>query len=336
MAKKIKKPKDTDYLFISAYLRSRERNLLTEARMERMIDAGSPEEAAKILQEIGYGEFQADSERALGTALARERENLFQDLYRYVPDRRVVDVFKVRYDYHNLKAMLKAQAVGVGGERLLLDAGRVPAAVLAKAVKEGAYDMLPDPLQSSAREAYEILSTTGDPQRADFVLDRAYYAEMLTAAQDTGSDLLVDYVRASLDAANLRSAVRTLRMKKSGDFLRQVLFTGGTIPPENVLGAALGGDLETLYRSSPLRGAAELGAEAVRTGGSLTAFERVCDNAVTAVAAKAKGVPFGVEAVIGYLVAKEIEFTAVRVILSGHMAGIGAETIRERLREAYV
>ena len=53
-------------------------------------------------------------------------------------------------------------------------------------------------------------------------------------------------------------------------------------------------------------------------------------------AAKAKGVPFGEEAVIGYLVAKEIEFTAVRIIMSSRMAGITGETIRERLREAYV
>ena len=52
--------------------------------------------------------------------------------------------------------------------------------------------------------------------------------------------------------------------------------------------------------------------------------------------AKAKGVPFGAEAVIGYLVAKEIEFTAVRIIMSGRMAGISGDTIRERLREAYV
>ena len=60
------------------------------------------------------------------------------------------------------------------------------------------------------------------------------------------------------------------------------------------------------------------------------------EYAATAAAGQAKGVPFGVEAVIGYLVAKEIEFTAVRTIMSSRMAGIGGETIRERLREAYV
>ena len=80
---------------------------------------------------------------------------------------------------------------------------------------------------------------------------------------------------------------------------------------------------------------AELGAAAAQ-GGSLTAFEKACDDAVTAVAARAKSVPFGVEAVISYVAAKEIEFTAVRVIMSSRLAGIEGDTIRERLREAYV
>ena len=63
--------KDTDYLYISTYLRARERNLLTAVRMERMIDAPTAEEAGKVLREIGYGEFSAASDRELGQALAR-------------------------------------------------------------------------------------------------------------------------------------------------------------------------------------------------------------------------------------------------------------------------
>ena len=134
---KKKKLKDTEYLFISAYLRAREGKLLTAARMERMIDAPSPGEAAKVLQEIGYGEFSPTSDRELGAALAREREKLFEDLYRYVPDKAVVDVFKVKYDYHNLKVLLKARALGMDGKRLLVDAGRVETERMEKCVSEG-------------------------------------------------------------------------------------------------------------------------------------------------------------------------------------------------------
>lgn len=332
MAKKLK---DTDYLFISTYLHSRERDLLTGARMERMIEAPTAAEAAKVLQEIGYGEMSSVNDRELGAVLAQEQEKLFQDLYRFVPDKAVVDVFKVKYDYHNLKTLLKARAMKLDGGRLLLDAGRVAAADLQRAVTEGDYGSLPPMLRQAAEEASEVLSSTGDPQLSDFLLDRAYYAEMLSAARETGSDFLVRYVQATIDAANLRSAVRTLRMKKGGDLLRKVLVEGGTIRPDTIQTAALSGNLEDLYKTGELRTAAELGTAAAQ-GGSLTAFEKACDDAVTSVAAKAKSVPFGVEAVISYLAAKEIEFTAVRIIMSSRMAGIGGDTIRQRLREAYV
>lgn len=333
MAKKLK---DTDYLFISTYLHSRERDLLTGARMERMIDAPTAADAAKVLTEIGYGEFDAASPRELGSVLAQEQEKLFEDLYRFVPDKAVVDVFKVKYDYHNLKALIKARATGTdASDRLLLDAGRVSAEDMRRAVWEGDYGVLPPALRQAAGEAVETLSATGDPQLADFLLDRAYYAEMLSAARATGSDFLVRYVRFTIDAANLRSAVRTLRMKKGADMLKRVLVEGGNLRVDSIQSAALGGNLEDLYRSTNLRQAAELGAAAA-AGGSLTPFEKACDDAVTAMAAGAKSVPFGVESVISYLVAKEIEFTAVRIIMSGRMAGIDSDTIRERLREAYV
>ena len=330
-----KKMKDTDYLFISTYLHSRERDLLTEARMERMIDAPSNADAAKVLGEIGYGEFDGSSQGELGEIIAQEQEKLFQDLYRFVPDKAVVDVFKVKYDYHNLKALLKARATDVDAKQLLLDAGRVPAEEMHRAVMEGDYSALPAALRRAAEEAGEVLANTSDPQLADFLLDRAYYAEMLSAAQATGSDFLVRYVRTTIDASNLRSAVRTLRMKKGADMLRRVLVEGGTIRADSIQSAALSGNLEDLYRTGILRQAAELGTAAVN-GGSLTPFEKACDDAVTAMVAGAKSVPFGVEAVISYLVAKEIEFTAVRIIMSGRMAGIKSDTIRERLREAYV
>ena len=330
MAKKLK---DTDYLFISTYLHSRERDLLTAARMERMIEAPTAAEAAKVLQEIGYGEMSSVNDRELSAVLAQEQEKLFQDLYRFVPDKAVVDVFKVKYDY--LKALLKARAMKLDGGRLLLDAGRVPASDLRRAVTEGDYGSLPPMLRQAAEEAGEVLGSTGDPQLSDFLLDRAYYAEMLSAARETGSEFLVRYVQATIDAANLRSAVRTLRMKKGGDLLRKVLVEGGTIRPDTIQTAALSGNLEDLYKTGELRAAAELGTAAAQ-GGSLTAFEKACDDAVTSVAAKAKSVPFGVEAVISYLAAKEIEFTAVRIIMSSRMAGIGGDTIRQRLREAYV
>ena len=70
-------------------------------------------------------------------------------------------------------------------------------------------------------------------------------------------------------------------------------------------------------------------------GGSLTAFEKACDDAVTTYLTGARMVAFGEEPVVGYLYAKEAEMTAIRTIFAGRAAGLDGDTIRARLRMTY-
>ena len=46
-------------------------------------------------------------------------------------------------------------------------------------------------------------------------------------------------------------------------------------------------------------------------------------------------VPFGIEPVLSYLVAKENEAQAIRIVMASKIAGIAPEKITERLRETY-
>ena len=59
-------------------------------------------------------------------------------------------------------------------------------------------------------------------------------------------------------------------------------------------------------------------------------------NAVNDYLKTARLVPFGDAPVVAYLAAKENEFTAIRILLTGKLAGLEPDTIRERLRDAYV
>ena len=57
-------------------------------------------------------------------ALSAQREAVFADVSRFMPEAEVLDVFRLKYDYHNIKTLLKAPQ---DAERLLIDAGTVPA-----------------------------------------------------------------------------------------------------------------------------------------------------------------------------------------------------------------
>ena len=334
MAKKIK---DTDYLAISARVRAMETGLLTRERMEQVLEARSDDEAVKILQECGYPELDATHPEAMDAALSAAREATLSDLGDSAPDPRYIDIFKLKYDYHNVKAVLKAGAMGTDPDRMLMDMGRVPAAEVKEAVQTGNVENLPVRLATAVKEAKEVLDTTRDPQLSDIVLDRWCYRDMDDVAEATGSAFLHGYVKAQIDAANLRSLVRTLRMGKNADFLKGVLFAGGDISEDAILAVSAGGGngMMELYGSTRFRAAAEAGAEALR-GGALTHFEKLCDDAVGDYLAGAQFVPFGEAPLLGYLAARETEYTNLRILLLGRSTGLPADVIRSRLRASYV
>ena len=286
MAKTIK---DTDYLVISARVKALETGLLTAERMEQILDAKSGEDAGKLLQEWGYPQLDPRRPEAMDAALSAVREATLADLAEGTPDARYIDLFKVKYDYHNVKALLKAEAVGTAPDRMLMDMGRW------------------------------------------------CYRDMAALAEETGSAFLRGFVAVQVDAVNLRTAVRTLRMGKGADFLLGALLEGGDLAPDAVAKAASSGaaGLRELYGATRFRDAAEAGAEALK-GGPLTAFEKLCDDAVGDYLAGAQSVPFGEAPLVSYLAARETEYTNLRILLMGRAAGIDPAVIRTRLRASYV
>ena len=103
MANKIK---DTDYLAISARVRAMETTLLTAERMERLLEARSDEEVSKLLQDCGYPELDAARPERMDAALSEAREALLADLGGSAPDAGFIDIFKLKYDYHNALSLI--------------------------------------------------------------------------------------------------------------------------------------------------------------------------------------------------------------------------------------
>lgn len=328
--------KDIDYLFISTRVRALEVTLLTQDRMNRMLAASTSDDAARVLTECGYPEMVPLDVYTIQTTLAAQQRKAFDDLADFVPVPAILDVFKVKYDYHNVKALLKAEAMKSDPTPLLMDLGRIPVRELSQKLNVSDLRGIPSILQAAITQARETLSTTKDPQLSDFVLDHAYFEDMHLLAKEAESSFLQGYVRICIDAANLRTAVRTIRLGRSAEFLQDILFPGGNVNTTRVLTAAsAGGSLGDLFALSPLREAAEAGVVAL-SGGRLTQFEKLCDNAVTDYLKNAKHIPFGEAPVIAYLAAKENELTSIRIILTGLMSNLSADIIQERLRDSYV
>ena len=320
--------RDTNYAAVSAALHAREAHLLTQALSERMLEAPTAEESCKILIECGYPPLEHCTLEEVEKLLALSRAELYREVAVLAPDKRIVELFQLKYDYHNAKLTLKAKLTGEDVSRLVIGCGRYDASALLR----GERGMLSSRMGRAMAQA-EKEAEGGDIRRAELTLDRACFEEMSELAGATGNDFLIGYVALQIDAIDLRTLVRAQRMGASDELLSAALLPGGHIPAEQ-LKTARGDRLAELTRGSALSAAGELAASL--TSGSLTAFECACDDALMQYLQRARRTPFGPEVIVGYLSAKEAEFTAVRTILSGKLAGLSAEDIRVRLRLSYL
>ena len=258
----MKKIKDTDYLYLSAYL-------------------------------------QAKSARSGETA--EEKAAAFRELSSLAPDPQIVDFFRLKYDYHNAKVYLKSVAAGEDNSRLYLPMGRISPAMLTEACLTENYGSLPAGFAAALKESSETLGRTSDPRLADFILDKAYVKEMKDTAEKTRSEFLLGYAALYADALNLRALVRMLKSSVRPEQLKSVLTDCGSVRSTAITAAypdaaaVLG-----LFKSTALAPSLAEAEKAVR-GEGFTPFERAVRGCLNAYMEKAKYICFGENVLIRYL-----------------------------------
>jgi len=332
---------DTRYAYSVARIRALERRLLDRARIEMMLEAKTAQDVLKILAETDYGPLLAEIKdvHQYENVLGLERKKVFELLQKIAPQQEIVDIFAVRYDFHNLKVLLKAKYLGEQATELTVDAGTIDPAKLVKMVAEEDWRDLPANYRKAVDTALAGFNQSGDPQTFSFLLDGAMFDILIDLAKRSGSDFLLNYYRIQIDLLNIGAFLRVKNLKKSREFLENVLLAHGTIEkrvflllynepePADALISRL-----NLTDYAPI---VEEGARFWAKHRTTTHFEKLADNFLLEYVKNAKRVVFGVEPLLAYLIAKEIEIRVIRMIMVGKLNGIPAEEIRERLRDVY-
>ena len=325
-----KRIKDNEYICLSAVLRAKEARLLNKSQLDRMLSEREFSDACRVAAEGGYEDMSGMDVNGVNAALARYRAGEVGEISEMVPDPMVLNLFRMKYDYHNAKVLVKSGGDLEKNKHLISDSARFSAEKLLEVYQaEEGNGGLPRGCADAIRDARNALARTGNPQLADFILDKAYFAELLAEAAKSKKTYITDYVRMQIDQANLRSVIRTAGMAHREELLDKALIEGGTIGVAELIEAAESKErLVDLYASTEL-------AKAAATA-DLSLFEREADKAMQEYMLRVNYVPFGPEVLMEYLSALEYEITALRIILTGKLMGLPEAKLRERLRDRYV
>lgn len=319
--------------FAIGNLRARENALLKKSDMTALSSLKDTDELARALADRAIGDRTARGD--VEQALSHSNSELWKYIFEISPDNSVFMPFIIQNDFHNFKVVLKGIIKGVDYSSMLIRPENIEIETLQKAVCEKQFDLLGVFMKDAAAEAYDILTSSGDSQLCDGVLDAACMRAQLEMVNSKSfkSGYTADIIRATVFFNNIKSALRAARAHKSGAFLDKTLVETGFISASRIKSATLAGG-EDILEILPLAGAIGVGAAAAfRT--SPSQFERYCDNYIMSLAKKARFITMGIEPIIGYMIARQYELKNLRIIYSGIKTGQPQEIILGRLRELY-
>ncbi len=317
----------------------REGKLLNWQRLERLIES-SYEEGMRVIAETDYGQYlegalvSADIDRGLMRSLATE--------YRFLDEiacrSNIAKYLHYKYDFHNMKAVVKEKFLGETPEELLSELGSVKPEEIKKAVEEKDFSLLDRDLgQILERSLKEIESAGPNSQVIDTVFDREYLETQYELAKKEKSPFLLDYSRARIDLANFKALLRARLLGKGAKFLELALANGGTVKKGNLL---------KLVDESPEKITARLLStkygkvlsEALEAGGQsvkLTSLDKESDDYLVENLNKFQ-MTVGVEPILKYMSTRENEVVALRIIFMGKLHGVSPQVIEERLSTVIV
>lgn len=321
-------------------LRVLETKLLDKSKIDRMIDSNSKEEALKVLQESEYSTLMSNIKRAedYEVILSAELKRVYKMLYEMTPVNSIVDIMSIRYDYHNIKVLIKGKLLEKDFSNMIIPIGTVDINKLIYALDNEYYRDLNPIMRKAIEEALEDFNTSKDPQKIDIILDKYLFIHQLSLNKQIEDKFLDRYLRYLIDLTNIKTLLRVKKQDNTRDFLNGLIIEGGYVDRDK-LNSLYNDSVENIPGKLAFTDYSEilkLGIEDYVKTGSINLFEKLSEDFIMNYMKKAKYITFGLEPLIAYIYAKENEIKLIRIIMVGKLNNIQSEVIRERLRENYV
>jgi V/A-type H+-transporting ATPase subunit C len=317
---------DIRYGFAVGRVRVLQAKLLTRSVFERLIDAPDFAEQRRILSETAFGRYleqastATDVERALDASLGDLYDEFL--LEAGLPEA-VVRFFRLPYDYRNLRTALKTRVLGLPAPRLSALGTIEPAAFL------GTGEQLPG-MMCALLTAWDDAEQPPALSEVETAVDHALYEALAAEAHRSRVAFLRDLMTLRIDLANIRVLLRANAKRLPGPEVAKAMIGGGSRSIESLASEVSRMDAEELAEA--VAGTRAVPGLDVADLLDLERYDLAAASLDAARMASARMVPSGPEPVLAYVLAREAEVVALRIVVVGRLSGLERDVVRERLR----
>lgn len=194
---------DERYIYAGTYAYTRLSKLLSEAERERLIGTSSVHELEEVLKTTYFGSYfvgAATIDAALDAAMLDAKKIL----NRISPNPHLLSVLWLRYDFYNLKVIMKQHRLGSeeASEERFIPFGQHNFALIEKAVKSGNAATLENHLAAA------LTAAPADTTPLDSFLEIRYLEAALEEAKLVDKPFAVRYTRLLINLFAILSALR--------------------------------------------------------------------------------------------------------------------------------
>lgn len=348
-----------NYIGGSISTRIRENNLLTSNDLERLNDYNSVEDVLNALSDSSYREAIQNLNRPeeYEKILDEELKKSYELIENTASDDNILQYFRERYNFHNLKVLVREIAQDESYANLYNDIGNIDLAYIKRHlssdnIEVGFLESLEiegyEPFNKSVNEndtyveygkdALKKFRETNNPKDIDITLDKAYYEKLLIDAKEIDLEELIKYTKERIDLINIKTLFRIKAQGNEASDLSEALIDGGYIEPERLVELAPA-DINHIVVKLSNENINKYLVRALDDEKSLDQnlldLEKAIDDHQMDYSRLAKSMTYGPEVLMNYIISKEAEIKNLRIILVSKLNSLPKEFTLERLRETY-
>ena len=321
------------YPYTYARVCALEKSLINSDKLKRLMEMNSANDMLRALMDMGYGDgLRVDDVFDYEKLISNDLAVAYKDVRDMSPQAQITDLFFLKYDYQNLKILLKLQILGEQGEELIESSGTIPVKYLIKAVNDGELNRLPEEMRVLIRES----RSASNGSEIGYMADQAMFEQISKELARIDDKNVIKYWETQADYYNI---ITVFRAKALNDvsLIDRAYLKLGNVKLKNMQDAFSKSNDEAVrsLSTSNLDAGIIKGLEYFLRNNSLSVLEKNKDNFFIDMFKPLSRDMFSIACLIGYLLAKEQEASIVRVVMVAKINSIPQKLVEERLRDLY-
>lgn len=324
---------DTRYIYAGTRAKAMENDLLTKTQLEVLLSAKSVLEGYKALQDTFLAPYLAKHEKSnLDEAVGHSLLEAKKTLESIAPEPELLDIIWLKYDFYNLKTIIKGKIAGFSSEEIKNKCsvvGKYDPSDIIKAYEENKLSVLDKGLGQAAREASDYREVSD----IDITISKKYFEAIKEISEGMKNKFVKDYVSLVIDLFNIISKLRLASLRSEGNNVKDIFVEGGKIMEKDLRNEK--DILEKIKKIGNEKRWLEALDHYKKTNNYALLEKETEDLKIDFLKERSQEI-FSIAPLFSYFMAKINDTSIIKAVISGKYLGIPERDIRFSLRKIYV